>query len=62
MVLFVEVCNTQGIFDVSPDIVLYPFRPCNLIGSESVEELVLLTQSEPVRVDPSSMDTSEETM
>ena len=59
MVLLVKACGLQRVFDVRPDIMLHTFRPGNFIGSEAVEQFVLLSQSETVRVDPGTVNTSE---
>jgi hypothetical protein len=55
MELFVPAYLARCIVAVSPDIVLHLFVSRNLVSSSVMEELIFLSQDEPVRIDERSV-------
>jgi hypothetical protein len=59
VVILVPPRVLEHIFNVCPNVVLDSFRPCNLIGTDTVEELIFLTEREPISINPCPIDAPE---
>jgi hypothetical protein len=56
VVILVPPSVLKSIFNVGPNVVLDSFRLRNLIGTDTVEELIFLAEREPVSINPCPID------
>jgi hypothetical protein len=56
VVILVPPSVLKHIFNVGPKVVLDSFRLRNLIGTDTVEQLIFLAEREPISIDPCAVD------